>query len=173
MRTFISIKLPQKVLMKVEEIQEKLPEFIGRKTELKNLHLTLKFFGEISLDKIEEIKSRLSNIHFNKFEADIKDIGFFDNPNQGIIWLGITNCEGIQKEIDNLLEGLFEKERRFMGHLTIARVKSIQDKKKFLEILKEIKIPNMFFIVDKVYLIESKLKKDGPDYRDIEEYNLN
>ena len=43
MRTFISIKLPPKVLMQIKKIQENLPEFSGRKTELKNLHLTMKF----------------------------------------------------------------------------------------------------------------------------------
>ncbi|MGY4884700.1 MAG: RNA 2',3'-cyclic phosphodiesterase [Nanobdellota archaeon] len=173
MRTFISIKLPTKILMNIKEIQEKLPEFLGKKTELKNLHLTLKFLGEVSSDKIEEIKLKLRNIKFNRFEADIGNIGFFDNPTQGIIWLGISNCNSLQKEIDNSLEKLFNNEKRFMGHLTIARVKKINDKKKFLESLKKIEIPKMFFIVDKFYLMESMLKKEGPDYKNIEEYDLN
>lgn len=172
MRTFISIKLPPKVLIQIKNIQDKLPGFIGKKTELKNLHLTLKFLGEISRDKVEEIKSNLSKINFNKFEADIGDVGFFDNPHHGIIWLGISNCGGLQKEVDNSLEALFKKEIRFMGHLTIARVKELQDKKKFLSGLKEIKIPKMFFIVDRFYLMESKLKKEGPHYKEIESFNL-
>jgi 2'-5' RNA ligase len=172
MRTFISIKLPTKILMQVKEIQEALPEFVGKKTELINLHLTLKFLGEITSEKIVEVKKRLSGIKFNKFEAEIKEIGFFDNTHYGVVWLCITNCDNLQKEVDRVLEGLYEKERRFMGHLTIARVKKIQNKKTFLESLKKIVIPKMFFIVENFYLMESKLKKEGPEYTDLEKYNL-
>jgi 2'-5' RNA ligase len=173
MRAFISIKLPVKILMQIKEIQEILPPFIGKKTELKNLHLTLKFLGELSSEEINQIKLKLGEIKFNKFEAEIKDLGFFDHSNKGIIWLGITNCNSLQKEIDNSLEGFFSREKRFMGHLTIARIKKIQDKKDFLSNINKIKIPKIFFIIDKFYLMESKLKKEGPEYDEIEKYNLN
>jgi 2'-5' RNA ligase len=175
MRAFISVKLPPKILMQIKNIQENLPEFSGKKTELKNLHLTLKFLGEISSEDIEKVKIKLGEIKFNKFEAEIKDIGVFDKGKEGrgILWLGIPNCENIQKEIDNSLEGIYQKEQRFMGHLTIARIKKIQNKKKFIEDLKKIKIPKLFFSIDKFYLIESKLRSEGPEYKVIEEYNLN
>lgn len=172
MRTFILIKFPTKVLMHLKEIQEKLPEFSGKKTELKNLHLTLKFFGEISFERLEEIKERLKNIIFDKFEVEIGEIGFFDRQDNGIIWIKLSNCEKLQKEIDEALIGIYEKEKRFMGHLTIARVKKISKKRIFLDDLKKIKIPKMFFIVDKFYLVESRLKKGGPEYTTLEEYNL-
>lgn len=172
MRTFISIKLPPKILIKVKEIQDSLPEFSGKKTQIGNLHLTLKFLGEVPQEKVEEIKFKLRQIDFLKFEVELKELGFFDNPSNGIIWISLSNCENIQKEIDNLLEDLFYKERRFMGHITIARVKDFRNNKNFLDILKKINIPNLFFIVDKFYLVESKLNKDGPEYKVIEEYNL-
>lgn len=172
MRTFISIKLPTKILMQVKEIQERLPEFTGKKTELMNLHLTLKFLGNISFEKMEEIKERLKKINFNKFEVEICEVGFFDKHDHGIVWLKLSNCEALQKEVDAVLNGLYEKEKRFMSHLTIARVKKIKEKKNFLESLKRIKIPKLFFIVDKFYLVESKLKKEGPKYTDLENYCL-
>lgn len=173
MRAFIAIKLPTKILMKIKNIQENLPSFSGKKTELKNLHLTLKFLGEISSESIEEVKLKLRKINFNKFESEIKEVGLFDNPKKGIVWLGITNCESIQKEIDRSLGGVYKKENRFMGHLTIARTRDILDKKNFNEILKKIKIPEMFFITDKFYLMESNLRKEGSEYKVIEEYFLN
>ena len=178
MRTFIYIKLPTKILMQIKEIQEKLPEFMGKKTELKNLHLTLKFLGEISSDKLKEIKLRLSDVKFNKFEAEIRDLGFFDNRKSDkfdrniILWLGIANCEKIQEEVDRVLDGLYPKENRFMSHLTIARVKKIQDMNNFTENIKKINIPKMFFTVDKLYLMESILKKEGSEYKILEEYFL-
>lgn len=172
MRVFISIKLPTKILMKVQEIQEKLPEFSGKKTEIKNLHLTLKFLGEISFEKMEEIKEKLKEINFEKFEAKIGKIGFFDRPKSGIIWLEILNCEFLQKEIDKILREILNEEKRFMGHLTIARIKKVKDKKIFFNNLKRINISKIFFIVDKFYLMQSKLKKEGPEYLILNEYFL-
>jgi 2'-5' RNA ligase len=173
MRIFISIKLPTKILMKIKEVQENLPEFFGKKTEIKNLHLTLKFLGEISFEKMEEIKEKLKEINFEKFEAKVEKIGFFDKPKSGIVWLEINSCLPLQKEIDKILDGIFDEEKRFMGHLTIARVKKVKDKKLFFKKLNQIKIPNIFFIVDKFYLMQSKLKKEGPEYLILNEYFLN
>lgn len=173
MRTFISIKLPLKILMEIKEIQDSLPEFLGKKTELKNVHLTLKFLGETSSEKVGEIKDRLSNINFFKFEAELKEVGFFDNPKRGIVWISLSNCEKLQKEIDKCLEDLFPKEKRFMAHITIARVKSLKDRKLFLEKIESMKFKKLFFIVDKFYFVESKLKKEGPEYFILKDYALN
>ena len=71
------------------------------------------------------------------------------------------------------MEGLYEKENRFMGHLTIERTDKILDKKQLMENIKKINIPKRFFIFDKFYLVCSKLKKEGPAYTVLEEYNLN
>lgn len=172
MRVFIAIKFPTKILMEIKKIQENLPLFSGKKTELKNLHLTLKFLGDLPSIEVEKIKLRMREIKFNKFESEIKEIGIFDKKERGIIWLGINNCERLQKEIDNALEDLYEKEKRFMGHLTIARTREISNTKEFSEILNKIEITKRFFIIDKFYLIESNLKKEGPEYTTIEEYPL-
>jgi 2'-5' RNA ligase len=179
MRTFIAIKFPPKVLMQIKEIQDTLPECSGRKTELKNLHLTLKFLGDVSSQDLEKVKLKLREINLNKFEAEITDAGFFDNQKSQkydkniIIWLGITNCDRLQKEIDNVLEGIFQKEKKFMSHLTIARVKRVEDKNKLFDVIKKIEVPKMFFILDKFYLMESVLKKQGSEYNVLEEYALN
>ena len=78
----------------------------------------------------------------------------------------------MQKKIDEKLEDLFEKENRFMGHLTIARIKKIDDKIKFKGDFKQIKIPEMKFIVKDFVLKESKLKRSGPIYSNLRVYRL-
>ena len=172
MRTFISIDIPEEVREEIVKIQDKLPEFYGKKTESENLHLTLKFLGEIDGKKVDEVKKRLKEIEFNKFETEIDSIGVFSEKFIRIIWLHITNCEKLQRQIDENLEGVFDKEKRFMSHLTIARVKSIRDQKKFLEELEKIEIPKMNFVVDNFKLKESVLLREGPRYKTIEEYKL-
>ncbi|MEK6829454.1 MAG: RNA 2',3'-cyclic phosphodiesterase [Nanoarchaeota archaeon] len=170
MRVFISINLSEDVKEEVKRIQESLPEFEGKKTDEENLHLTLKFLGEVNEEMLEKIKDKLNKIKFESFEPTLDYAGFFDNPAKGIVWINLTNCDKLQQEIDNSLEGLFEKEKRFMSHLTIARVKKIKDKMKFLDNLSEIQIRKIGFIVDKFFLMQSKLSKKGPVYSVLEEF---
>jgi len=173
MRCFISINISKEVKKEIEKIQGVLPDFEGKKTELENLHLTLKFLSEINEEKVEELKKRLREIKFNKFETEIDEIGVFSEKFIRIIWLHLTGCSELQEIVDDKLRDLFELERRFMSHLTIARVKSIKDKKRFLAELKKIEIPKTKFQVDKFYLMKSELTNKGPNYEVIEEYELN
>lgn len=172
MRCFISINLPKEIEEEIGKIQEELPDFYGKKTELENLHLTLKFLGEINEDKIEEVKNELREVKFERFNSEIDEIGVFSEKFVRIIWLHLTGCDELQKIVDNKLKSLFELERRFMSHLTIGRVKSLKDKKKFLEDLKAIKIPKIKFNIDKFYLMKSELTNKAPKYEIIEEYDL-
>ena len=72
--------------------------------------------------------------------------------------------------VDEKLSSLFEPEKRFMSHLTIARVKSVKDKKKFLDNLNNIEIPKISFVVDKFKLKKSILTPECPVYETLEEY---
>ena len=173
MRVFISIDMPEDLKKEIGKIQDKLPKFVGKKTEFENLHLTLKFLGEIDEEKAEEIKKKLEEIKFEKFDVEIKEIGVFSEKFIRIIWLYLDNCEKLQKQVDENLNDLFESEKRFMSHLTIARVKKIDNKYEFLKKLKELKIPRIKFKVENFKLKKSTLKEHGPVYETLEKYNLN
>ncbi len=171
-RCFISIDIPEEIRSEVIEIQRQLPEFRGKVTEPENLHLTLKFLGEVDEGKVEEVKKRLSGIKFERFEAEVDEVGVFSEKFVRIVWLHLGGCEELQKKVDSVLEGIFPKERRFMSHLTIARVKSVKNKKRFLDEFKKIKLQKIKFNVDSFRLKESVLRPEGPVYKIIEEYPL-
>ena len=173
MRTFISINIPEEIRKEVKKIQDFLPEFSGKKTEVENLHLTLKFLGEIEEEKIGEVKEKLREIKIEKFETEIDEIGVFSEEFIRIVWLHMKDCDDLQKQIDIALKNLFEPEKRFMSHLTITRIKRLKDKKEFLQDLKKIKIEKIKFKVDKFYLMKSELTAEGPRYSVLEEYDLN
>ncbi|MFA4953246.1 MAG: RNA 2',3'-cyclic phosphodiesterase [Candidatus Pacearchaeota archaeon] len=170
-RCFISIELPEEIKKEIKKIQEKLPFFIGKKTESKNLHLTIKFLGEIDEEKIEEIREKLREIDFNEIKCEVDSIGVFSEHFVRIIWIHLNGCDELQKSIDNFLEKLFEKEERFMSHITIARIKLIKDKKKFLEDLKKIKLEKVKLEINEFCLMESILKPEGPEYKVVERFN--
>ena len=172
MRTFIAIDLPENIREEIRKIQEKLPEFKGKLTEKENLHLTLKFLGEVDEEKIRLLKDKLKEIKFKKFEAEIDSLGVFSEKFVRIVWLHLTNCEKLQEKIDETLKDLFPREERFMSHITIARVKSCKDKKALIERLKQIRLDNFKFKVESFELMKSELAKEGARYEVLEKFEL-
>ena len=176
-RAFICIDFPEEVVKEVARIQELLQKtkFTGKTTELENLHLTLKFLGEVSEEKLKELKEKLSNIKFNKFESHLSEIGSFSHrKNPRIVWIKVSG-KGIfelQSLIDYLLKESLEKEERFMSHLTIARIRYVKDKINFEKHIKTIKVKPLKFSVDSFKVKSSELKTLGPIYETIEEYQL-
>jgi 2'-5' RNA ligase len=175
-RTFICIIMPDTVVKEVARVQELLSNwrFTGKMTELENLHLTLKFLGEIGNEKLPRVKEALRKVEFREFEAKLSEIGTFSSYGKPrIVWIKIGGEETfeLQRKVDEVIaqEG-FRKEERFMSHLTIARVKYVEDKKGFLNYVTNIGIRDIRFKVDKFYLMKSELKPQGPVYSVIEEY---
>lgn len=172
MRVFIAVDFPEEVKKEIIRIQKRLPEFSGKLTEKENLHLTLKFLGEIDEKLVEEVKKKLKEIKFEKFSAEIDLLGYFNPAFIKIIWLHVSNCEEIQHEVEEKLVGMFKPEARFMSHLTIARVKNVEDKRIFTSELKKIDIEKTKFVVKSIKLKSSELTPEGPIYTDLLEIKL-
>jgi len=175
MRVFVSLELPLKIRREIKKIQgliRKKTLLTGKFTEQENLHLTLKFFGEINESKVREVKERLRGVELKSFDVYLGEVGVFSESFIRIVWVKLNGAEGLQREIDARLEGLFKKEERFMSHITIARVKRVEDKKELIEYLKSIKFEKREFRVDKFYLMKSELFSEGPVYSEIGKYNL-
>jgi len=175
MRCFIAIDVSFEIKKEIKNIQEKLKKkvlFTGKFTESENLHLTLKFLGEVDEEEIEKVKEKLREIKFEEFETSIGELGVFSRSFSKIIWIKLLGFGiwDLQKKIDSVLKDLFPVEERFMGHVTIARVKNVSDKKTFLEYLKSIKPKNLKFKVNEFSLKKSELLSEGPVYEDLETY---
>jgi 2'-5' RNA ligase len=174
-RAFIAIEFPNDVVKEIIRVQEEVlkVKFKGKLAEPENLHLTLKFLGEIDSGKLEEVKRILKDIQFNKMELKLGGIGVFNiRGNPRIVWIKV-NGEGIwelQKQIDEKLRDLFKMEERFMGHLTLARVKYVDDLKNFNERIKKIGVEEVKFEVKEFKLKKSVLQALGPVYTDLEIY---
>jgi|TARA_Y100000310_G_scaffold80298_1_gene76952 2'-5' RNA ligase len=175
MRLFIAIKITEDIKEYLAKIQEKLDGNTANKIKCVNkdqIHLTLKFLGEVQPDKVEEIKNNIKKIIFVPFSAYLDKIGVFPSENYiRVVWVGLKPEEPIleiQKGIDENLKKLFKKEKSFKSHLTLARVKFIDDKKKFVDKLRNIKIENKKMDISCFKLIKSTLTPQGPIYEDLE-----
>ena len=174
-RTFIAIDFPSEVIKEVARVQEVLgkQKFTGKMTELENLHLTLKFLGEIDDEMLDKVKKKLAGIEFKEFDGKLCEVGCFGPRGEPrIVWIKVCG-EGVwelQKKIDLALEGMFKKEERFMSHLTIARLKYVKDKKGFIEYVKNIGLKEIKFRINGFELKSSELRALGPVYTMIEKY---
>jgi 2'-5' RNA ligase len=145
-------------------------------TELENLHLTLKFLGEIETSKAEEVCKALREIKMEEFEARLAEAGTFNHRGvPSIVWIkvGGKGIFELQAAVDSALERIgFKKEKRFMSHLTVARVKYVKDKRDFVEYVRNLGVKDLKWRVGGFKLMKSELRPMGPIYTMIEELEL-
>ncbi|MFH0763824.1 MAG: RNA 2',3'-cyclic phosphodiesterase [Candidatus Omnitrophota bacterium] len=144
MRTFIAIELSDEIKDTLAQIQSHL-KYAGadvKWVEKDNIHLTLKFLGEIDEKKCEKVKAVLDEIakSVKPFEISIKDIGAFPKMEfPRVIWVGLDKgakeSTELAAKVDESLSKLgFDRGTRpFAAHLTVGRVRSPKNK----EALKE------------------------------------
>ena len=158
------------------ELQGNLPKN-AKLSFTRTFHITLKFLGEVQPDRVDDIINILKNTKFEAFTVFLDLIGIFPTENYiRVVWVGIKPEEKVlelQKNIDASLIKLFKKEKDFKAHITIARVKYPEDKKRFLEQLRKIKVESKKFEIKDFRLVKSDLTPEGPVYEDLEIFDSN
>lgn len=169
MRAFIAIELPDELKKKVSEFQSDLKKSnILEGSWTKEYHLTLKFLGDISENKLEEIEKVLAVIASKTkcFELELKGASAFPSEDYvRVLWIGARNgdenARALQKEIDENLANIgFGKEKDYKNHITLCRVKSVSDKNKLKKSFEQ-RISFGMFKVSEIKLFKSTLTKSG------------
>lgn len=171
MRLFIALELPEEVKEELLKVQKLLPEAKMRPVGKEQMHLTLKFLGEVTPEKAERVKECLKKVELKPFRTCLSKIGVFPSESYiRVVWVGLEPEQEIvelQKAIDSSLEKDFPKDKQFKAHLTLARVKFVKDKKAFVEGVKKIKATPISFDVKDFRLKKSTLMLTGPIYEDV------
>ena len=174
-RCFIALVLPENIreeLVRVQGELEKQKLFRGKLTEPENIHLTLKFLGKLSKERIEAVKERLDGAKLKKGMMRLGGCGVFSPEYVRIIWAHLEGVGELQKAVDDALEGLYEKENWFMSHITIARVKGLGDKKALMKYVEGMKLRPLEAEAKTVAFMKSELTPKGPVYTPIKNYEL-
>ena len=168
-RCFVSLELPDELLRAAHEVREALRKQFPDLSYVswENLHLTLKFLGEISPELLGEVVERLRGIRTAPIEVSLAEAGCFAPR---ILWIGLRRADDLQRMVDDALEGLFEPEYRFMGHVTIARVKGISESLR--RTVEGLEVPRATATATGFTLQESHLSHDGPRYETIARFPL-
>jgi RNA 2',3'-cyclic 3'-phosphodiesterase len=176
-RAFVAIELPEHIIADLGRLQEEL-KALGlslRWTRPENIHLTLKFLGDMpesDLSGVRDAVGETARAH-GPITLAAKGIGVFPNilrPN--VLWTGIAGqtelLTVLQRDLDVRLHDLLcigLEKRRFTGHLTLGRVKGRPDPKRLISAMEIFgSLETESFAADAVCLFSSRLTAAGPVY---------
>lgn len=176
MRLFVAFSVPGDVQACLRELQGQVPssEPVAHIVPAKAFHLTLKFIGDWPDNRVDEIRQALARVRFTAFEATLGKTGVFPSEQHvNVVWVGLEPAAAItavQQAVEAALAPLLPREDRFMPHLTLCRVKSVQDKHAFADGIRKLVPRPLRFRVDRFELIRSTLTPEGPVYETLASY---
>src|SRR6185503_6521880 len=100
-RVFCAVELPDDVRARLQEhiarLRREFPEAAASWSRVENIHLTLKFFGNVELDRIPRISDAAMRTteQFSKFQIDVGNTGVFPRVSRAqVLWVGVSDPSG-------------------------------------------------------------------------------
>lgn len=174
-RLFVAIRPP-------EAIRDRLIDAMADSPELRwvgdeQLHLTLRFIGEVERPLADDIALALSRILVDRFELRVTGVGIFERRNGGALWAGVEPkppVAALAAKVERacVAAGLGPEHRAFHPHVTLARFNraGAPAAQAFLERTRALASPA--FAVTSFILYESHLSRHGPHYEAVADYAL-
>jgi 2'-5' RNA ligase len=126
-RLFTALEIPRNAAMSLSLLRGGLPG--ARWIDVENYHITLRFIGDVDGRTADELVERLDRIDRPEFQVRLDGIGSFGSKKPHSVWAGVTptpDMFALQGEIERICQriGLPSDPRKFMPHVTLARLKS-------------------------------------------------
>jgi 2'-5' RNA ligase len=180
-RSFLAFDIESEMVQKRLAAVQKLVVQTGADLKLvepQNIHITIRFLGDITPNMVEKIFEEMQKLQFTPFNVQINGLGVFpDLRYPRVIWAGITEGADQLKTVFNQLEprlrnlGFAPDPKGFSPHLTIARVKSGKNKAQLAEfITKNASYDFGAIRAECLRLERSDLTPRGPVYSTLKEY---
>jgi 2'-5' RNA ligase len=182
-RIFIALKVEaeEPLLTMFSSLKSGLSKDLIKLTSPDNIHITLAFLGNTEEKIIKNIGSMLKEkcSGSGTFELILKGLGVFRNlKDPRIIWTGIEHSEELIRLNNIIISGLNDmniktEDRQFNPHLTIGRIKHLNDREKLKTLIKRFENSEMQIIpVEEIILYESILFPTGAVYKPLAKFNL-
>jgi len=180
MRLFIALELPEQIR---ECIALTNNAFSSMDIEAKwvptgNMHITLKFLGEVAENALAKVKQCITDAVANveSFDVTIEGTGSFGRPPR-VVWAGVgegrEEIAAVMRSLENALSFIMKESREATPHMTIARIASCADVKRFMECIEDMKTRRFgSFRAESIALKKSVLKPEGPVYSTIETFKF-
>jgi 2'-5' RNA ligase len=184
-RLFVAFELPatlrSRVRDHIERLRQAVPDAQASWAREENLHLTLKFFGNTPVSKVEALSQAIerASIQVSSFEVVVGGCGAFPSRGQPrVLWIGTEDPTGSLGELYRRLEdecalaGFTREVRPFHPHLTVARLRQPHDARRLGELHEQLRFDPVSVKVRDVCLFRSELRREGSRYTVIARHEL-
>ena len=187
-RSFIAIELPDEVKKGLSQLEARLK--VGEQSWVKwvdpySIHLTLKFLGNVAIDRTGEI-TRVMEVAAQgmpPFDLKVKELGVFPNLRRvQVVWVGISGevdkLSQLKQHIESNLArlGFTPESRAFTPHLTLARLRdraSPEERQRLGQLIADTRFEEAYaFKVGAISLMKSQLTREGAIYSRISQVKL-
>ena len=172
-RLFVAIRPPEDVRDLLIDAMDDSADF--RWVGEDNLHLTLRFVGEVERPVANDLAHALGSIRFDPFSLRVKGVDRFEQRSGGALWAGVEPRElvaALAAKVERICQavGLEPERRAFHPHITLARWKGRRSREVggFLEANRGL-VSEPFEVRD-LRLYESRLSRHGPHYEEVARY---
>src|SRR6266404_5648033 len=137
-RLFVAIRIPEQIKHAMaaaqSELRRALPERVVTWTKREQLHLTLKFLGNVDTQCMDALNEQLRAAcqGFAPLTLRAERIGVFPDARlPRVVWVGLTDAEGQLPKVQSAVEAasqnfsVLEREKKFTGHVTLGRAKRL------------------------------------------------
>lgn len=131
-RCFVAVEIPDEIKKKISLLKK---EIHGKIVPDENMHITLKFLGNIDERHIPALVDKLRKVHFSSFDVLFKGVGAFPKKSHArVLWIG-TESPALHV-LASHIQKLFPPTEQFVGHVTLARLQ-YQDMAAFIDKYKD------------------------------------
>lgn len=184
-RLFCAFELPEALRARIKEhsqrVREAVPEAGASWSRADNIHLTMKFFGNVDQSRIPAISAVAERVvkDFSAIRIAVGGTGVFPKPNRPqVLWIGIRDASGALSQLHKRLEDEFAREgfpkedRAFRPHLTIARIRKTHDASRLAQTHLATKFNEVEITLGELILFRSELSPKGSKYTAISRHGL-
>jgi 2'-5' RNA ligase len=176
LRTFLAIELPEETRARISKLQKELVRcgVSVKWVEKDNLHLTMRFFGDLEEERLEDVKKAVGEAakKLVPIEAKLEGLGAFPTLKRPrVVWLGVSDGrrgilemkETLEKELE--IAGFPLDEGRFSAHVTLGRVRDRSARVTALSReVERAEFPAAEVLVKEISCMKSDLTRTGPIY---------
>ena len=182
-RVFCAVELPEEVRAQLQEhiarLRKQIPDAAASWSRVENIHLTLKFFGNVAVDRIPSISEAASRAvaEFSTFRIGIGNTGAFPRPSRAqVLWIGVSDPSGklsaLQERLENecAAEGFPKENRAYRPHLTIARLRKPEGARRLADAHLQMQFNTTEVEVNELIVFRSELSPKGSKYTAISKH---
>ena len=184
-RLFCAFELPEALRRSIAEhsqrVREAVPDAVASWSRPENIHLTVKFFGNVDQAKAPAITAAATRVvkEFSPLRIEVGKTGVFPRPSRPqVLWIGVEDASGALAKFQQTLEDEFAREgfskedRAFKPHLTIARIRRPQNANQLADAHLRMEFSPVEIVLSELVLFRSELSSKGSKYTSVSRHRL-